>query len=95
MASEEDARQGSEEYSTLTYEEATEQLEAILASLETGELSLEESLAQYEQGSTLASYCEQMLDEAELRVRQWQPNGEAEPFTQWQDEQSWPNEQNR
>lgn len=67
----------------LSYEEAYAQLEAVLASLETGELSLEESLARYESGAALAAYCERKLDEAELRVRQWQPGDETETFDGW------------
>ena len=70
----------------LTYEEAFAQLEEVLASLETGELSLEESLARYESGAALAAYCEQKLDEAELRVRQWQPGDETESFDGWSEE---------
>lgn len=70
----------------LTYEEAYAQLEEVLASLETGELSLEESLARYEAGAALAAYCEQKLDEAELRVRQWQPGDETESFDGWAEE---------
>lgn len=93
MDSTEGAQQEGVELATLTYEAATEQLEAILASLETGELSLEESLAHYERGAALANYCEQKLDEAELRVRQWQPDGETKPFTGWQDENKWQEEQ--
>ncbi len=70
----------------LTYEEAYAQLEEVLASLETGELSLEESLTRYESGAALAAYCEQKLSEAELRVRQWQPDDETEAFDGWSEE---------
>ncbi|MEM7128160.1 MAG: exodeoxyribonuclease VII small subunit [Chloroflexota bacterium] len=76
----------STDLSHLTYEEATEQLEAILVALEAGDLPLEKSLTLYEQGALLAAHCEQTLDQAELRVRQWQPDGEPTPFTNWQDE---------
>lgn len=70
----------------LSYEEAYTQLEEVLSSLETGELSLEESLARYESGAALAAYCERKLDEAELRVRQWQPGDETESFDGWSEE---------
>lgn len=69
----------------LTYEEAYQQLEEILETLETGDLPLEESLALYERGSALAAYCTSKLDEAELRVTQWQPDGNTAPFEDWQD----------
>ena len=70
----------------LTYEEAYAQLEEILASLETGELSLEEALTRYESGAALAAYCERKLSEAELRVRQWQPGDETEALDGWSEE---------
>jgi len=57
----------------LNYEAALAQLEQIIASLEAGELSLEQALARYEEGAALAAYCEQQLTEADLRVRKWQP----------------------
>ena len=61
----------------LSYEEAFTRLEEVLAALESGELPLDESLAQYELGAELAAFCEHKLDEAELRVRQWQPGDET------------------
>ncbi|MBV7330535.1 exodeoxyribonuclease VII small subunit [Chloroflexi bacterium TSY] len=70
----------------LTYEEASAQLEEILNTLEGGELPLEESLLLYEKGSILATYCAKQLDEAELRVRQWQPAGDPAPFEDWSEE---------
>ena len=68
----------------LTYEAAFAQLEAVLQKLESGELPLEESLAEYEQGAALAAYCEKKLNDAELRVRRWQPHGEPTDFDEWQ-----------
>ena len=73
----------------LSFEAASEKLEEILAALESGELSLEESIALYEQGAALANHCENTLDQAELRVRQWQPGGEPTNFSGWEDEQGW------
>jgi exodeoxyribonuclease VII small subunit len=69
----------------LSYEDAFAQLEQILETLETGDLPLEESLALYEQGAILASYCARKLDEAELRVRQWQPGHQTLPLEDWQE----------
>lgn len=68
-----------------TYEEAYQHLEKILQALEGGDLPLEESLKLYELGATLAAYCTRKLDEAELRVRQWQPNDEATSLEDWQE----------
>lgn len=71
----------------LTYEEAFAQLEEVLAALEAGDLPLEESLRRYELGAALAAYCERKLDEAELRVRQWQPDDQTTSFDEWSDEE--------
>ena len=59
----------------MSYEQAFEELEQILNALEMGELPLEKSLALYEKGVQLASICEQKLDDAEVRVRRWLPDG--------------------
>jgi exodeoxyribonuclease VII small subunit len=67
----------------LTYEQAFAQLEEILVRLEQGDLPLEESLALFEQGAALAAYCSRKLEEAELRVRQWQPGDVTLPFDGW------------
>lgn len=56
----------------MSYEEAFEQLEALVNSLEDGRMTLAEAVGQYERGTTLAFYCSKLLDEAELRVRQLQ-----------------------
>jgi exodeoxyribonuclease VII small subunit len=69
----------------LSYEEAFSRLEDILAALESADLPLEQSLALYEQGAALAAYCATKLDEAELRVRQWQPGDQTVPFDHWQE----------
>jgi len=51
-----------------SFEEAMERLEQIVAQLESGELSLEESLKIFEEGMGLAKYCTAKLEEAEKRV---------------------------
>lgn len=75
----------SDELTNLTYEEAYDRLEQILQSLESGDLPLEKALSLYEQGAALAAYCATKLDEAELRVRQWQPGDTTIPLDDWQD----------
>lgn len=70
----------------LSYEEAFSRLEETLARLESGDLPLEETMALYEQGTKLAEHCLHKLDEAELRVRLWQGNGQAVPFQEWRQE---------
>lgn len=61
----------------LTFEEAYRKLEETVKKLEEGGLSLEESIALYEEGMRLVRYCEELLEKAELRVRQIQINKEG------------------
>lgn len=51
-----------------TFKEAIEELEKITASLESGELELEQSLALFERGVELIRYCQEKLDSAQARV---------------------------
>jgi exodeoxyribonuclease VII small subunit len=69
----------------LSYDAALEQLERILEQLESGELPLEQTLSLYEEGAALAKLCSMRLDEAELRVRQWQAGDQPAPFNGWQE----------
>lgn len=50
------------------FEELYNQLEATVGRLEDGGLTLEESLALFEQGMKLARRCREILRQAELRV---------------------------
>ncbi|MFJ4207050.1 exodeoxyribonuclease VII small subunit [Paenarthrobacter sp. NPDC089675] len=52
----------------LSYEEAREQLVAIVGRLEAGGASLEESLALWERGEALAKRCEDWLEGARKRL---------------------------
>ena len=61
------------------FEDALGKLEGIVKELEGGELSLESSLARYEQGVRLARFCNSKLEEAEKRVEILQTNDEGEP----------------
>ena len=53
---------------TLSFEEAMRELEATVGKLETGEATLEESIALYERGAALRAHCEARMREAEERV---------------------------
>ncbi len=53
---------------TLSFEEAYKQLMEIVKKMESGEMSLKDSVAAYEQGIKLKAYCEQLLKEAELKI---------------------------
>ncbi|HEV8342432.1 MAG TPA: exodeoxyribonuclease VII small subunit [Candidatus Binatia bacterium] len=50
------------------FEEALEELEKVVERLESGELSLEDSLAAFEQGVSLVRYCNQRLNEVEKKI---------------------------
>jgi exodeoxyribonuclease VII small subunit len=58
----------------LSFEEAYERLNEMAGKLERGNLSLEESLALYEEGILLSRHCQGLLDKAELRVNQIGPD---------------------
>ena len=51
-----------------SFEDLYTQLEAKVALLEKGGLSLDDSLAAYEDAVSLAQKCQEMLDGAELRI---------------------------
>ncbi len=55
---------------TLTYEQAFTELESIIASLEADQSSLEDSIALFERGQALSQRCSDLLEQAELRIRQ-------------------------
>jgi exodeoxyribonuclease VII small subunit len=63
----------------LTFEQALEQLEKIVAELESGQAPLERSIDIYERGSRLKAHCEARLQAARLRVDKIVvgPGGEA------------------
>lgn len=51
------------------FEASLEQLEALVERMESGEMSLDDSLAAYERGVGLYRRCQAALEQAELRVR--------------------------
>jgi len=54
---------------SLTFDAALAELERAVAELEAGGLPLEQTIARYERGVALERRCEQLLADAELRVR--------------------------
>ncbi len=75
-----------EQIVALSYEEGYAQLQKILERLEAADLPLAESLALYEFGMKLAAHCGQRLEEAELRVKQWAPDGSLQELINRRDE---------
>lgn len=53
----------------LTFEQALEQLEALVGSMESGDVSLDSLVEKFEEGSRLVKKCEQRLQLAELKVQ--------------------------
>jgi len=59
----------------LSYEAAFAELEKIVAALETEQRSLDDAMSLYERGQALIKRCAQLLDQAELKVKQLTGNG--------------------
>ena len=57
-----------DEIANLAFEEAYARLEEALSLLQMGNMSLDDSLAAFEEGMALAAHCQSLLDAAELRV---------------------------
>jgi exodeoxyribonuclease VII small subunit len=51
------------------FESAMAELEQIVADMEAGKLSLEDSLAAYKRGAELLSFCRSRLEDAQQQVR--------------------------
>ncbi len=52
----------------LAYEQARDELTSIVDRLETGQVSLEESMALWRRGEALAAHCSRWLEQAQARV---------------------------
>ena len=52
-----------------SFEAALAELEAIVATMESGQLPLKESLASYKRGAELLQYCQTALKDAEQQVQ--------------------------
>ena len=65
------------------FEKALERLEAIVAEMEGGTLSLEKMMSCFEEGTELVKFCNQKLNEVEKKIEILAKKGEeivAEPF---------------
>ena len=59
----------SETKNEINFEKALAELEQLVETMEKGDLTLEESLKQFERGVTLTRACQKALAEAEQKVR--------------------------
>jgi exodeoxyribonuclease VII small subunit len=72
------------EQPTFNFEKALEELEQLVGKMEQGDLTLEQSLQEFERGVELTRHCQRALQEAEQRVEiLLQKSGEAtlSPFS--------------
>lgn len=53
----------------VSFEEGIQRLEQIVRTMEQGEISLEESLKLFNEGTALVQSCGKLLDEAELQIK--------------------------
>lgn len=55
---------------SLSFEQAMDELDQLVRRMESGELSLDESIAAYRRGAELARYCQTRLANAEQEIKQ-------------------------
>ena len=65
--------------SALSFEAAIGELETIVRQLESGDVSLEESVALYERGHALRAHCEARLAAAQARIKQVSLGADGRP----------------
>lgn len=63
----------------LSFEEALKELERIVARLESGDASLDESIRLYERGDRLRARCAERLDAAQARIEAIRLDAEGRP----------------
>ncbi len=62
----------------MSFEEAIKELTGIVGKIEQGEISLQDSLQQYERGMALIKQCRTILQQAEKRIEKISQEKEAE-----------------
>ena len=71
-------KDATDELADVAFETALEELESLVEKMETGELSLEDSLAAFERGVKLTRHCQSSLKAAELKVKVLTESGDLE-----------------
>ena len=61
--------ENNEAIKNMTFETAMARLEKIVSELESGRVSLDESLKLYEEGIALVRFCSNILDNAEKKIK--------------------------
>ncbi|MCI1859733.1 MAG: exodeoxyribonuclease VII small subunit [Sporolactobacillus sp.] len=79
----------SDEKQVPSFEQAMEQLEAIVRRLEENDVPLEKTIDLFQQGMTLSKLCHDKLESAGKRMdRMIDANGESHPFSPGEDDPS-------
>jgi exodeoxyribonuclease VII small subunit len=66
----ETSQAGAAELAAISFEDALRELEGIVASLERGDVSLDDAIAAFERGTALKAHCQARLEEARMKVEQ-------------------------
>ena len=68
----------------MSFEEALQELEQIVASMESGQIPLDETVKSYEKGILLKQHCEKKLQDAQQRITQLNVNkdGDVDSITE-------------
>lgn len=64
-----------------SYEAALEELEQLIARIESGQLPLDQMLSGYQRAATLLAYCRQQLDAVQNQI-QWLDEGALQVWSQ-------------
>ena len=72
-------RKQKDEVGKLTFEQAIQQLKAIVDRIEQGEIPLQDSLEQYEKGMALIKHCRDILQSAQKRIEKISKEEPPEP----------------
>ena len=62
----------------MKYEDAVKKLEELVQKLEKGDMTLDETVACYDEATKISGYCEAMLNNAKLRIEELRVNKEEE-----------------
>lgn len=71
------AKKETTEINQMKFEQAFAELEELVNKLESGELDLEEAVQLFERGQALAKRCQQLLENADLKIRSLVENKKA------------------
>ncbi|MEC8642346.1 MAG: exodeoxyribonuclease VII small subunit [Pseudomonadota bacterium] len=66
----------------ISFEDALRELEGIVASLERGDVSLDDAIKAFERGTALKAHCQARLEEARMKVEQIRIPAEGSPPTE-------------